>query len=193
MADFVQSRNKTKHRMNLFKHKEKVFVDETQERSSCESQGKLFVSGYYNLKGNWVGGYCRTGNTYYHITEKRNLPEIAKHGLIPHQDNSLSAVEMRTGKVTNVFLRDEDTDFMRNFFHTQAVRNQATTFDPVILEVEVEPNKVRPLHKYKADFVWGVIEEDVPPSRIRVKDTLFIGDRKNLETLRNEFEKNKGK
>ena len=172
----------------MFRKRPLTPVDETPERMQCESEGKLFVSGYYNTKRKWVKGYCRKNSPFYHITEKKNLPSIAKNGLVPQQDNGIGSIEMKKGKVINVFLKEEDTDFMRNFFHTRAVADiNYLTSDPVILELKVPSSKVTVVHKYKEDFVWGVIQTKVPSDNIKVKDVLYLRDRKNLEQIQREF------
>lgn len=166
-------------------------VNETHEKYACEEQGKLFVSGYYNLKGTWVSGYCRNKNTpFYHITDHENLSSIAKHGIIPHQDNSISAVEMQKGNVINLFLREEDIGFMRNYFHSVMMRNATDgrhiSDDFIILKMEVPIKQVQIMHKYKADFVWAISNHVISPSKIEVYDFLFNRDN-NVNKIKKEF------
>jgi hypothetical protein len=170
----------------MFRKKERSPVDESFIKQECESHGWLFVPGYYNLKGKWFDGYCKKNNDYFHITDRRNLPSIAKVGLIPQQDNAVSSVEVKKDKVINIFINEKDVNFMRPILHNMMINS--IRYDAVILKIKVPYSKVQPVHKYKADFIWGLIRETVPPNNIEVFDTLFSGeDKKKLPVIKREF------
>ena len=171
------------------KPKNQEFVDESNERSLCEESGKIFVGGYSNLKGKWVNGYCKTSNKIYHITKMENLPSIFDKGLIPHYDSAISSVEKKSGDVINVFLEEKDTDFMKDYFWHVALRGAGNNVsDLVILELDVPPEDLKVLHKYKADFVWGVVEKTIPPDKIHIKDALYESGKRKIPALQGRYE-----
>ena len=169
-----------------------LIVNETLEKVECEHKGDIFVSGYLSIKKKWIPGYCRPKNMpFYHITDRENLPNIAQNGIIPHQDNSISAVEMQKGKVVNLFLRKEDIGFMQTYFHAVMMRNamegKHISNDSVILKVDVPIKQIEIMHKYKADFVWAIVRHSVPPLRVEVYRFLYDNDDYNINTVKQEF------
>jgi hypothetical protein len=187
MAEFRKVKVE-KHRL-FGRSKDQEFVDESAERSLCEKSGKIFVGGYSNLKGKWVNGYCKTSNKIYHITKMENLPSIFDKGLVPHYDSAISSVEKKCGEVVNVFLQEKDTDFMKDYFWHVSLRGAGNDVSNlVILELDVPPEDLKILHKYKADFVWGVVEKTIPPDKIHIKDALYESGKRKIPALQGRYE-----
>ena len=167
------------------KNKELNIVDESDERNLCKG---VFVGGYYNLKGKWVNGYCKTSKVY-HITKMENLPSIFDKGLVPRYDPAISSVEKKSGEVVNVFLQEKDTDFMKDYFWHVSLRGAGNDVSNlVILELDVPPEDLKILHKYKADFVWGVVEKTIPPDKIHIKDALYESGKRKILALQGRYE-----
>ena len=145
-------------------------VNETHEKYACEEQGKLFVSGYRNLKGTWVSGYCRsteppTHDTYR--TPKESIDDEAKRivmekvgknapeylGLVSDMEfkTMKSKLNVKNGTVERAKIRGDTV-----YFDPELASNDAK-FEHVLLHetahmIEQEQNGIMGKQKHNDDF-----------------------------------------
>lgn len=116
----------------------------------------------------------------YHITEKKNLPDLKRRGLRPKLDRHIDAEGLSAGKIVNL-VDKENLDAVWTYFPEEK--------DYIILEVEVPSSGIEEVFGREdglmPSFPWYISWKPIAPESI-----VRVWNPENLlELIRNEESK----